>query len=152
MAANGGRRQGGRFATGCSGNPAGMKPRRPPQGHTGRPGAAEERRGRGADAQGGGAGPGRRRDGPALVSSAAGAALPGSTDHPGPTAPPDESGRGSCIVLPASGGGPWRGDTGRGRKLARLVSEHHKAVQLTENRGTPAPYLEEALGLVPGPG
>ncbi len=36
-------------------------------------------------------------------------------------------------------------------KLARLVSEHHKAVQLTEVeerlRG-----LEEALGLVPGPG
>jgi hypothetical protein len=40
---------------------------------------------------------------------------------------------------------------GEAEKLARLVSEHHKAVQLTEIeehlRG-----LQEALGLVPGPG
>jgi hypothetical protein len=40
---------------------------------------------------------------------------------------------------------------GEAEKLARLVSEHHKAVQLTEMeerlRG-----LEEQLGLVPGPG
>jgi hypothetical protein len=49
-------------------------------------------------------------------------------------------------------------ETGRGEvtpseaeKLARLVSEHHKAVQLTEVEER-LRRLEEALGLVPGPG
>jgi hypothetical protein len=36
-------------------------------------------------------------------------------------------------------------------KLARLVSEHHKAVQLTEMEERMS-RLEEELGLVPGPG
>jgi hypothetical protein len=63
--ANAGREQDGRFSPGCSDNPAGKW--HPPQGHTGRPGAAERRGGR-ADTQGGGAGPVRRRDGPAPVS------------------------------------------------------------------------------------
>ena len=40
---------------------------------------------------------------------------------------------------------------GEAEKLARLVSEHHKAVQLTEMEER-FRRLEEELGLVPGPG
>ena len=60
-------------------------------------------------------------------------------------------GRGSCIVLPASGGGPWRGDTWARRAGADWLASTTAAVQLTEIqehlRG-----LQEALGLMPGPG
>jgi hypothetical protein len=69
---------------------------------------------------------------------------------PAAAAPPDESRR-VCIVFPASGGGPWRVDTGEAEKLARLVSEHHKAVQLTEIEER-FRRVEEELGIVPGPG
>jgi hypothetical protein len=40
---------------------------------------------------------------------------------------------------------------GEAEKLVRLVSEHHKAVQLTEIEES-LRELKEALGLVPGPG
>jgi hypothetical protein len=40
---------------------------------------------------------------------------------------------------------------GEAEKLARLASEHHKAVQLTEMEERLG-GVEEALGLVPGPG
>jgi hypothetical protein len=54
----------------------------------------------------------------------------------------------SCLLAEAVRGEVTPGEA---EKLARLVSEHHKAVQLTEMeerlRG-----LEEALGLAPGPG
>jgi hypothetical protein len=40
---------------------------------------------------------------------------------------------------------------GEAEKLARLVSEHHKAVQLTEIEES-LRRVEEELGLVPGPG
>jgi len=40
---------------------------------------------------------------------------------------------------------------GEAQKLARLVSEHQKAVQLTEMEKR-LERLEEELGLVPGPG
>jgi hypothetical protein len=59
--------QGGQFAPGCSGNPAGKKPG---TRHKATQAALELLSGEaeGLDAQGGGDGPGGRTDGPALVS------------------------------------------------------------------------------------
>ena len=49
--------------------------------------------------------------------------------------------------------GAGRGEVtlGEAEKLGRLLSEHHKAVQLTEMEERMS-RLEEELGLVPGPG
>jgi hypothetical protein len=53
------------------------------------------------------------------------------------------------FLLPEAG----RGEVtpGEAEKLARLVSEHHKAVQLTEIEES-LRDLKEALGLLPDPG
>jgi hypothetical protein len=54
----------------------------------------------------------------------------------------------SFLLAEAGRGGVTPGEA---EKLARLVSEHHKAVQLTEIEER-LRDLKEALGLVPGSG
>ena len=64
-----------------------------------------------------------------------------------------ETGADAARVLSFLLAGAGRGEVapGEAEKLGRLVSEHHKAVQLTEIEERMS-RLEKELGLVPGPG
>jgi hypothetical protein len=79
------------------------------------------------------------------------AALPGGAGYPGPAALETRADAGHVLSYLLAETVRGEVTPGEAEKLARLVSEHYKAVQLTEIeerlRG-----LEEALGLVPGPG
>jgi hypothetical protein len=141
--------QGGQFAPGCSGNPAGKKPG---TRHKATQAALELLSG---EAEG-------------LTRKAVEMALAGELTalrlclerlvppcREAPVSldlPPLETRADASRVLSFLLAEAGRGEVtpGEAEKLARLVSEHHKAVQLTEIeerlRG-----LQEALGLVPGP-
>ena len=148
--ANAGREQDGRFSPGCSGNPAGKKA------------GTRHKATRAALALLSGEAEGLTRKAVELARAGDVTALrlcierlvppcreaPVTLDLPRLETRADAS-RVLSFLLAEAG----RGEVtpAEAEKLARLVSEHHKAVQLTEIeeclRG-----LKEALGLVPGPG
>jgi aminoglycoside phosphotransferase family enzyme len=85
------------------------------------------------------------------VSRTAGAALPGSAGQPGPARLETRADAARVLSFLLAEAGRGEVTLREAEKLARLVSEHHKAVQLTEMEERLG-GVEEALGLVPGPG
>jgi hypothetical protein len=149
--ANAGREQDGRFSPGCSGNPAGKKAGTPRHKAT-----------QAALALLSGEAEGLTRKAVELALAGDVTALrlclerlvppcreaPVSLDLP-PLETRADASRVLSFLLAEAG----RGEVtpGEAEKLARLVSQHHKAVQLTEIEER-LRDLKEALGLVPGPG
>jgi hypothetical protein len=148
--ANAGRLQGGRFVPGVSGNPAGKKP------------GTRHRATRLAEKL-------MTDDAEAVVKAVMAAAKGGDMtaarlvlDRIAPPCreapvnldlPRLETRADAARVLSFLLAEAGRGEVtpAEAEKLARLVSEHHKAVQLTEMEERMS-RLEEELGIVPGPG